>query len=78
MNTTVINFKTDKTVKEEAQRIAGEMGLNLSDVMNVCLRDFVKRRELNISLEIPTDKTLKRIKAAMREVKDGKTSPSLR
>lgn len=76
MNTTVINFKTDKIVKKRAQKIAGEMGLNLSDVMNVCLRDFVKRRELNISLENPNEKTLKRIKVAINEVKKGKVSPS--
>jgi len=76
MNTTVINFKTDKIVKKRAQKIAGEMGLNLSDIMNVCLRDFVKRRELNISLENPNEKTLKRIKVAINEVKKGKVSPS--
>jgi addiction module RelB/DinJ family antitoxin len=76
MNTTVINFKTDKVVKERAQKIAGEMGLNLSDVMNVCLRDFVKRKELNISLENPNKKTLERIKVAIKEVKKGKVSPS--
>ena len=76
MNTTVINFKTDKIVKKRAQKIAGEMGLNLSDIMNVCLRDFVKRRELNISLKNPNEKTLKRIKVAINEVKKGKVSPS--
>jgi len=76
MNTTVINFKTDGDIKAKAQKIAGEMGLNLSDVMNVCLRDFVRRKELNINLEVPNERTLKRVKAAMKQIKEGKVSPS--
>jgi antitoxin component of RelBE/YafQ-DinJ toxin-antitoxin module len=31
----IINFKTDAKVKIAAQKIAGKMGLNLSDVLNV-------------------------------------------
>lgn len=45
--TTIINFKTDKKIKTHAQKIANAMGLNLSDVLNVYLRGFVKRKELH-------------------------------
>jgi len=76
MNTTIINFKTDKTVKEKAQEVAKQMGLNLSDIMNVYLRDFIRKKELNIKLEEPNEKTIKKIKAALKEIKDGNVSPS--
>ena len=46
----VINFKTDKKIKTQAQKIAAKMGLNLSDILNIYLRGFVKKKELYISL----------------------------
>jgi addiction module RelB/DinJ family antitoxin len=76
MNTTIINFKTDKIVKEKAQKVAKQMGLNLSDIMNIYLRDFIKKRELNIKLEEPNEKTIKKIKNVLKEVKNGNVSPS--
>ena len=72
METTIINFKTDKAVKEKARKIAGEMGLNLSDVMNVCLRDFVRTKELNIKIEELNEETKKEIRSALKEKR---TSP---
>jgi len=75
MNTTIVNFKTNKKVKEEAQKIAKQMGLNLSDVMNIYLRDFINRKELNIKIEDPTEETKKDIMTAVKEIKQGKTSP---
>lgn len=38
----VINFRTEKKVKKEAQAIAKKMGLKLSDVLNVFLHHFVR------------------------------------
>lgn len=43
----VINFRIDKKTKTEAQAIAKKMGLNLSDVLNVLLRNFVRDKEIN-------------------------------
>lgn len=51
MAKTVINIKTDKEVKEEAQRIAKELGIPLSTVVNSYLKDFIRGREFTISLE---------------------------
>lgn len=76
MKTTVINFKTEKSIKEKAQKIAEQMGLNLTDIMNVYLRDFINKKELNIKIEEPTEKTAKDIMAAMKEIKEGKASPT--
>ncbi len=46
---TLINIKTDKEVKENAKKAAGELGLSLSDVINASLRNFIRTREVYIS-----------------------------
>lgn len=74
--TTVINFKTDKKIKTQAQKIAEAMGLNLSDILNIYLRGFVKRKELYISLNgdesNPSDELLEAVEEAKKEYKSGK------
>ena len=46
---TVIHIKADKEVKENAQKVARELGLNLSDVINASLRNFIRTREVYFS-----------------------------
>ncbi len=46
---TVINIKTDENIKKGAQRLAKELGLSLSDVINASLRNFVRTREVYFS-----------------------------
>lgn len=50
--TTVIHLKADKEVKENAQKLAKELGLSLSDVINASLRNFIRTREITFS-DIP-------------------------
>ena len=45
METTVI-FKTDKKLKEAAQKTAKEMGIPFSAVLNKYMRDFVIHKEI--------------------------------
>jgi len=49
---TVINIKTDKEVKKNAQELAQKLGLSLSDVINASLRNFIRTREVYFS-DIP-------------------------
>lgn len=74
--TTIINFKTDKKIKTKAQKVAEAMGLNLSDVLNIYLRGFIKVKELHISLNEdesnPSDELLGAVKEARKEYKSGK------
>lgn len=67
--TTIINFKTDSKIKTEAQKIAENMGLNLSDVLNVYLRNFVRHKELYISLAKDESKPTDALVSAVREAK---------
>ena len=45
----VINIKANKEVKENAQELAKELGLSLSDVLNAALRNFIRTREVYFS-----------------------------
>lgn len=46
---TVIHVKANKETKENAQKIARELGLSLSDVVNASLRNFIRTREVIFS-----------------------------
>lgn len=48
----VINVKTDKAVKKNAQKIAEELGLSLSAVINAYLKQFVRNKEAYFSLSL--------------------------
>ena len=49
MAKTVINIKTEKDIKINAQKIARDLGLSLSDVLNASLRNFINSREVYFS-----------------------------
>lgn len=47
----LLNIKTDKEVKEEAVKIAAELGVPLSTVINAYLKEFVREKSIQISIE---------------------------
>ncbi|MDO8264899.1 MAG: type II toxin-antitoxin system RelB/DinJ family antitoxin [Candidatus Parcubacteria bacterium] len=49
MAKTMINIKTDREVKMNAKKLAQELGLSLSDVINASLRNFIRTREVRVS-----------------------------
>lgn len=49
MSSTVINVKTDPKLKMQAQKLASQMGVSLSAVINAGLKKFVSDQELNLS-----------------------------
>lgn len=46
---TILNVKTERTLKKRAKKVAHELGLSLSDVVNESLRQMVKTREAHFS-----------------------------
>ncbi len=46
---TVIHIRADKEVKKNAVEAAKALGLNLSDVINAALRNFIRTREVIFS-----------------------------
>lgn len=47
---TVINIKTDKEVKKDAQKIASNLGFSLSAIVNAYLKQFVRNKEVYFSM----------------------------
>ncbi len=48
---TVLNVKTDKKVKEDAQLLAKHIGIPLSTVVNAYLKEFIASGEVRLSRE---------------------------
>jgi addiction module RelB/DinJ family antitoxin len=47
---TLINIKTDREVKISAQKLAKELGLSLSAVINAYLKQFVRSQAVDFSV----------------------------
>jgi len=78
---TVINFKTEPKVKAQAQKLASRMGLDLSDVLNVALRNFVQNKIVYINLgedAKPSDWLVKAVASGEKEIKTNKLSPAFK
>ena len=58
---TVINIKTDNETKKKAQELAKELGVPLSTVINVYLRQFIRTREFSFSLAYSMSPELEKI-----------------
>lgn len=43
---TVINIRTDKEVKKNAQKVASDLGFSLSAIINAYLKQFVRNKEV--------------------------------
>jgi addiction module RelB/DinJ family antitoxin len=72
-NSTVINIKTDSKVKRDAQKVAADLGLSLSGVINGFLKQFVRTKAVFFTLDesIPSDYLLTSIRTAVAEKKNG-------
>lgn len=51
MSTTVMSLKTDKAIKEKAQKIAKDMGFPLGTLINAFLRQFVKTKTVHFEAD---------------------------
>lgn len=46
---TLLNIRADKEVKEKAQKVAGDLGLPLSTIINAYLKQFIREEEIYFS-----------------------------
>ena len=70
---TLISVKADKEVKENAQKLAKELGLSLSDVIGASLRNFIRTREVYVSAIPRMTPELERIIGVVKkDIKSGK------
>jgi len=73
MSKTMINLKTDRDIKIKAQKIAKEIGVPLSTVINAYLREFVRDKKVTFSIA-PTvrPEVAKILQTASSDIKKGK------
>ena len=68
VETTNINIRMDKELKEQAESLFAEFGMNMTTAFNVFLRQSLRQGKIpfEISLNVPNATTL----AAMQEIED--------
>jgi len=77
MSKTVLSVKTDPEVKRDAQKLAKEMGVPLSVIVNANLKQFINQRRFVVQAPlVPTAKLVKVLEHAEREWEKGNTKKS--
>ena len=70
---TIITLKTDTEVKKNAQKLAGDLGLTLSAVVNASLRQFIRDQGVNFSkIPVMTPELERIIGKAEKDLRAGK------
>ena len=61
MATTNLNIRTDKEIKEAAEKIYSSLGLNMTTAINMFLRASIRESGIpfELKLDIPKDETIK-------------------
>ncbi len=74
MATTNLNIRTEKAIKDQAEEIFNELGLNMTTAINMFLRSKIREHGIpfDLKLEMPTDTTA----AAIEEGKKMLSDPS--
>ncbi len=74
MQTAVINLRVEPGTKEKAQKLASQLGLNLSVVIEGLLTQFIRTKTVHLSLkEEPTEYMLQALKESKKDIKAGRT-----
>ena len=76
MATTNLNIRTDKDIKEQAEEIFNELGLNMTTAINLFLRSAIREHGIpfNLKLDVPNETTAAAIKEG-REMLSDPTAP---
>ncbi len=72
MEKTIINIKTDKKLKEEAQKVARELGLPLETIINAYLRELVRKKRVVFSVPPTPNKHLQILLGKLRSEKQNR------
>ncbi len=75
MKTAIINFKSDKSLKEGAEQFAKGLGISLSDLLNLSLRYVLTTQSVTLDLRpTPNRETADILRAELADIKKGKNS----
>lgn len=75
MNDSVINIKVKKETKIQAQKIAEEMGFSLSSLMNAYLKQLIRTKTVNVSVEM-TPLFKEKVEESSKDIESGNVSPA--
>ena len=72
MTTTNLNIRTDKEIKEAAEKIYSSLGLNMTTAINMFLRASIRESGIpfELKLNVPKDETIKAIEEGRMIAKD--------
>ena len=72
MATTNLNIRTDKDIKEQAEKIFTELGLNMTTAINIFLRTTIREHGIpfSLKLDVPNDITATAIEEGRRIASD--------
>ena len=76
MATTNLNIRTDKDIKDQAEEIFNELGLNMTTAVNMFLRTAIREHGIpfELKLDVPNDTTAAAI-AEGRKLMDDPSAP---
>lgn len=70
---TMLNIKIDNKLKEKAQKVAKELGLPLSVVLNNYLKEFVREKRVVFGASLTLNKkTAQELDGILKDRKEGK------
>ena len=72
MATTNLNIRTDKEIKDQADRIFSELGLNMTTAINIFLRTTIRENGIPfaLKLDVPNETTAAAIEEGRRIASD--------
>ena len=67
-----LNIRTDKAIKDQAEEIFNELGLNMTTAINIFLRTAIREHGIpfELKLEVPNDTTAVAIEEGRKMMKD--------
>ncbi len=70
---TTTSIKIDAKIRDDAAKLAYDMGLNLSSIINASLRNFITERRIVFSADRQLNpKTIQEIDSVRKDIKLGK------
>ena len=75
MANTNLNIRTDKDIKDQAEKIFAELGLNMTTAINMFLRTAIRERGIpfELTLYVPNDTTEMAIAEGREMIKDSES-----
>ena len=72
MSTTNLNIRTDKDIKDQAETIFNELGINMTTAINMFLRATIREYGIpfELKLEVPNDITAAAIAEGRKMIND--------